>query len=59
MLGYHFGDVYAFLRKVRAGPGADEAEVQKRLLQLVGNNTELMHGCYMVDNLVFQESMWG
>ena len=32
---------------------------QKKLLKLVGENTELMQGCFMVDQLVFQESMWG
>ncbi|KAG1655857.1 hypothetical protein FOA52_012507, partial [Chlamydomonas sp. UWO 241] len=59
MLGYHFGDVYAFLRRARArSPPTPEAEVQRRLLQLVGNNEELMHGCFLVDQLVFQESMW-
>eukprot|EP00955_Chlamydomonas_euryale_P074669 362100-Chlamydomonas_euryale.AAC.1 len=58
-LGYHFGDVYAYLRRARgSNPPVPEPEVQKRLLALVGNNDGLMHGCYLVDQLVFQESMW-
>mmetsp|Transcript_23560 Transcript_23560/g.51706 ORF Transcript_23560/g.51706 Transcript_23560/m.51706 type:complete len:731 (-) Transcript_23560:30-2222(-) len=60
MLGYHFGDVYTYLRRVRSSSEpVDEREVQKKLLELVGGNRDLLQGCFMTDQLVFQESMWG
>ena len=58
-LGYHFGEVYTFLRRARgAAQPPDEREVQKRLLDLVGGNKGLLPGCFMVDQLVFTESMF-
>jgi len=58
-LGYHFGEVYTYLRRARgAAQPPDEREVQKHLLGLVGGSRELMPGCFMVDQLVFTESMF-
>jgi hypothetical protein len=57
-LGFHFATVYAYLRKTRsAATPPDEREVQKKLLEIVGNRKDLMPGCFMVDQLVFTESM--
>ncbi|GAX79840.1 hypothetical protein CEUSTIGMA_g7280.t1 [Chlamydomonas eustigma] len=58
-LGYHFGEVYTYLRRARTSQSPpDEREVQRHLLELVGSKKELMPGCFLVDQLVFQESMF-
>lgn len=58
-LGSSFPQIYAYLKKVRTAPTpTDEKEVQKRLLDMVGGNRERLQGCFMVDQLVFQEMMY-
>ncbi|KAG1656955.1 hypothetical protein FOA52_004341 [Chlamydomonas sp. UWO 241] len=59
-LGPKFDAVYAYLTKVRAAakPPA-EADVNKELLKLVGGDKGHMQGCFLVDQLVFHESMVG
>lgn len=37
---------------------ADEVHVQKALSDLVGGDRSLMQGCFLVDQLVFQEMMY-
>lgn len=55
-LGRHFDDVYAYLKRVRNSPQPTaETEVQRKLMELVSNKKDLMQGCFMVDQLVFQE----
>ncbi len=36
---------------------ADEMQVQKQLQELVGGDRTLLQGCFLVDQLVFQEMM--
>ena len=56
-LGSYFANVYSYLRRVRAQSVAPpEREVQDKLLELVGKKKELMQGCFLVDQLVFQET---
>ena len=46
------------MRRARiAAMPPDEREVQRHLLALVWNKRKLLPGCFMVDQLVFQESM--
>ena len=37
---------------------ADEREVQRRLRDMVGNDATMLQGCFLVDQLVFQETMY-
>jgi hypothetical protein len=37
---------------------ADEGAVQRALLDLVGSDKGLLKGCFLVDQLVFQEMMY-
>lgn len=59
-LGPIFPAVYDYLRRVRGAPAAsvDEKDVQRRLLELVGNDKARLPGCFVVDQLVFQELMF-
>ena len=36
---------------------AEEREVQRKLRDLVGNDSVMLQGCFLVDQLVFQETM--
>ncbi|GFH20568.1 protein kinase domain-containing protein, partial [Haematococcus lacustris] len=58
-LGHHFASVYAYLRRVRSQEAAsiDEAGVQRALHELVGQDKALLQGCFLTDQLVFQEMM--
>lgn len=62
-LGPHFDTVYRYLRAVRTRGGGggggvpDEREVQRRLLELLGGDRSRMQGCFVCDQLVFQEMM--
>ena len=65
VLGYHFGDVYFYLREARSsGKVQDEEQVHRQLMDMLGKPSDpevrarLMQGCFLVDQLVFQESMW-
>lgn len=55
-----FPVVYDYLRRVRGAPAAsvDEKDVQRRLLDLVGGDKSALQGCFVVDQLVFQELMF-
>uniref|UniRef100_A0A7S0R2F9 non-specific serine/threonine protein kinase n=1 Tax=Chlamydomonas leiostraca TaxID=1034604 RepID=A0A7S0R2F9_9CHLO len=60
-LGVHFAQVYAYLRQTRnlADSGqVDEVVVQRHLSDLVGGDRALIQGCFLVDQLVFQEMMY-
>ncbi|KAL6747220.1 kinase-like domain-containing protein [Haematococcus lacustris] len=59
-LGHHFASVYAYLRRVRSQEAAsiDEAGVQRALHELVGQDKALLQGCFLTDQLVFQEMMF-
>uniref|UniRef100_A0A7R9VF18 Uncharacterized protein n=1 Tax=Chlamydomonas euryale TaxID=1486919 RepID=A0A7R9VF18_9CHLO len=58
-LGNKFDDVYSFLSQVRgASTPTNEAVVNRQLMELVGQDKQLMQGCFLVDQLVFQEKMW-
>lgn len=35
---------------------ADESQIQRALQELVGRDTEMLKGCFLVDQLVFQET---
>lgn len=37
---------------------AEEVVVQRQLQELVGGDRALLQGCFLVDQLVFQESMY-
>ncbi len=52
--------VYSYLKSVRGAPGAaaDERDVQRRLLELVGGDRQRLQGAFIVDQLVFQEMMY-
>ncbi|GLC74270.1 hypothetical protein PLESTF_001483200 [Pleodorina starrii] len=57
-LGPKFAPVYDYLSRVRRQePPPEEKEVQRRLLEIVGDRTR-MPGCFMVDQLVFTEAMY-
>ncbi len=57
-LGHHFGEVYTYLRRVRTSDKPpSEREVRDHLLELVDNDKGMLPGCFLVDQLVFQESM--
>ncbi|GFR44592.1 hypothetical protein Agub_g5870 [Astrephomene gubernaculifera] len=57
-LGPKFGPVYDYLSRVRRlEPPPEEKEVQRRLLEIVGDKG-LMQGCFTVDQLVFTEQMY-
>jgi hypothetical protein len=58
-LGGYFGGVYEYLRRIRGATcgSYDEREVQRRLLELVGGERGCVQGCFLVDQLVFQEMM--
>lgn len=62
-LGPKFTPVYDFLRKVRLAQAGmnvnekNEKEIQKRLLDIVVDKAK-MPGCFLVDQLVFSESMY-
>ncbi|EFJ46297.1 NimA-related protein kinase 5 [Volvox carteri f. nagariensis] len=57
-LGNKFAPVYEYLSRARRQePPPDEKEVQRRLLEIVGDKAR-MPGCFMVDQLVFTESMY-
>lgn len=58
-LGSVLPQVYAYLKKVRtSNVSTDEKEVQKKLLELVSGDRTRLQGCFMVDQLVFQEMMY-
>ncbi len=59
-LGPAFDKVYGYLSRVRGAAGAqpDERDVQRALLELVGGNRALLPGCFMCDQLVFQECLY-
>lgn len=54
-LGASFSAIYAYLRRARASGSADEREVRRQLMALVGGNVTLMPGCFAVDQLIFLE----
>ncbi|KXZ47617.1 hypothetical protein GPECTOR_34g776 [Gonium pectorale] len=57
-LGTKFDAVYDYLSRVRRQePPPEEREVQRRLLEIVGDKTR-MPGCFTVDQLVFTEQMY-
>ncbi|GIL79309.1 hypothetical protein Vretimale_16509 [Volvox reticuliferus] len=57
-LGSMFASVYEYISRVRRqDPAPDEKEVQRRLLEIVGDKARLP-GCFMVDQLVFTEAMY-
>ncbi|GIL57802.1 hypothetical protein Vafri_13045 [Volvox africanus] len=57
-LGSKFVPVYEYISRVRhQDPAPDEKEVQRRLLEIVGDKARLP-GCFMVDQLVFTEAMY-
>ncbi|KAG2485570.1 hypothetical protein HYH03_015734 [Edaphochlamys debaryana] len=57
-LGAKYGLVYDYLSRVRRQePPPEEKEVQRRLLEIVGDKAR-MPGCFMVDQLVFTEQMY-
>jgi len=58
-LGFHFPDVYTYLRRVRTQEtSTDELTVQRQLQELVGRDRALLQGCFLVDQLVFQETLY-
>ncbi|KAG2448901.1 hypothetical protein HYH02_006249 [Chlamydomonas schloesseri] len=57
-LGPKFGAVYDYLSRVRSqNPAPEEREVQRRLLEIVGDKSK-MNGTFQVDQLVFTEQMY-
>jgi len=55
-LGRMFPEVYAYLRKMRTQESLDESQIQRALQELVGRDSEMLKGCFLVDQLVFQET---
>ncbi|KAF5836953.1 hypothetical protein DUNSADRAFT_5182 [Dunaliella salina] len=55
-LGRMFPEVYAYLRKMRTQESLDESHIQRALQDLVGRDPEMLKGCFLVDQLVFQET---
>lgn len=54
VLGNHFSDVYAYLKGVRTTDVcSSDSNIIEGLKQIVGK--ELMHVCFQVDQLIFQE----
>eukprot|EP00798_Chlamydomonas_sp_ICE-L_P014519 gene14519-20549_t len=57
-LGPKFTIVYNYLKDARSAAKApDEKEVQRKLRDIVGNDKTLVQGCFLADQLVFQEEM--
>ncbi|KAG2432825.1 hypothetical protein HXX76_008559 [Chlamydomonas incerta] len=57
-LGPKFAAVYDYLSRVRSqNPAPEEREVQRRLLEIVGDKSR-MNGTFQVDQLVFTEQMY-
>lgn len=54
-LGDSFQAIYSYLRRARSSGSADEREVRRQLMALVGGNHSLMPGCFAVDQLIFLE----
>lgn len=57
-LGPKFCEVYFYLKDVRTSPRPpSEGEVSRKLLRLVNQDRAKLAGCFMCDQLIFQEMM--